>query len=538
MGVAQRSLWAGGRRERRRSWLGEGDERSVAATGLAPAARCVRLPAGRPSATVKVCVLQASYSDSAAEYATLDSRVSLSHLLPNDEVEHVFLDKASAVPRLRRAQADVYVNLCDGAWDEDTPGIEVVQALERLAWPFTGANARFYDPTREVMKRAATASGIDVPAGVFVHDARGLEEALDRLRLPCIVKPEHGYSSIGLTERSRVETAGQLHEQVAVTVARFGGALVEEFIEGREFSVLVASDPAGGREPLTYLPIEHRFEPGITFKTFDYKWKWPVPHVRLPCDDDELAGRLRRLSADVFRALGGNGYARADVRMDGDGRLFFLEINPNCGVFYPDDNGGTADDILLLDGIGKAGFLQQLLAFAFTRQRRLVRAYRVGWDRERGNALFAARDLAAGETIYQLEERPHVLVSRSHVERTWTAGDRELFRHYAYPITDEIYAIWDDDPAEWKPINHSCDPNAWVSGLDLCARRPIRAGEEITMDYATMYVEQPVDFACRCGTALCRGRWRGDDHRQGWFAERYGDHVTDYVRRQQREIRA
>ena len=49
---------------------------------------------------------------------------------------------------------DVYFNLCDGAADEDTPGIEVVQALERHRVPFTGATSTFYEPSREAMKAA------------------------------------------------------------------------------------------------------------------------------------------------------------------------------------------------------------------------------------------------------------------------------------------------------------------------------------------------------------------------------------------------
>jgi len=482
---------------------------------------------------MKVCVLQASYRDSKAEYASLDGRASLDRLLPEHEVEHLFLDKATAVRQLKAAHADVFVNLCDGSWDEDTPGIEVVQALERLRRPFTGADSVFYDPTREVMKRVCYYWGIDTPAYAFAYDTPGIEDALDRLRFPCIVKPEHGYNSVGLTERSRVETPDTLRIVAADVIRQFGGALIEEFMTGREFSVLIASNPGGTKEPLTYLPIEHRFESGVTFKTFDYKWKWPHPHTRLPVKEEPLASRLREMSAEAFLALRGNGYARTDIRMDRDGRLFFLEINPNCGLFYPDDNGGTADDILLLDGIGKAGFLRRMIEFAVARQQLAERAYVVRLDPVRGHGLYAAHDLAAGERIYQLEERPHILVSRSYVERTWDARHREFFRHFAYPLTDEVYVIWDDDPDQWKPINHSCDPNAWVTGLDLHARRPIAAGEEITMDYATMYAEQLVSFACRCGTALCRSSWREDDYRQAWFRDRYGDHVSDYIRRKQ-----
>ncbi|MFN8522125.1 MAG: SET domain-containing protein-lysine N-methyltransferase [Chloroflexota bacterium] len=478
-------------------------------------------------------MLQASYLGSSSPYAELDTRVCLDGLLPDHDVDHQFLEKPTAVGAVRATRADVFVNLCDGSWEEDTPGIEVVQALERLRRPFTGADSAFYDPTREMMKRICYYWGIDTPAFVFARDLAGIEEAVERIPFPCFVKPENGYSSIGLTERSRAHTPAELRAVAFEVIERFGGALIEEYIDGREFSVLVASDPTNPFEPRTYLPIEHQFEDGISFKTFDYKWKWPTPHIRLPVLDKDLASRLRAMSADVFQGLRGNGYARTDIRMDRDGRLYFLEINPNCGVFYSDDNGGTADDILRLDGVGKAGFLEQMIEFALARQKNAERAYVVRKHPGGGHAIYAARDLTAGERIYQLEERPHVLVSRSHVERTWSPRYREFFKHFAYPLTDEVFVLWDDDPDQWKPINHSCDPNAWVTGLDLHARRPIAAGEEITMDYATMYAEPLVTFECRCGANICRGGWRRGDFQEPWFRARYGDHVSDYVRQKQ-----
>ena len=72
-----------------------------------------------------------------------------------------------------------------------------------------------------------------------------------------------------------------------------------------------------------------------------------------------------------------------------------------------------------------------------------------------------------------------------------------------------------------------------MDGLALTARRPIREGEEITFDYATMYTARETDFTCACGSPSCRGAWEGRDHLEPWFLERYGDHVTEYVRRSQ-----
>ena len=74
-------------------------------------------------------------------------------------------------------------------------------------------------------------------------------------------------------------------------------------------------------------------------------------------------------SAAVFAALNGSGYARLDFRMDASGELYFLEINPQCGVFYPEGSYGSADDILAGDPAGHAGFLSHLLECALRRQR-------------------------------------------------------------------------------------------------------------------------------------------------------------------------
>jgi D-alanine-D-alanine ligase len=120
------------------------------------------------------------------------------------------------------------------------------------------------------------------------------------------------------------------------------------------------------------------------------------------------------------------------------------------------------------------------------------------------------------------------------VESNWPPRKREWFTEYAWPLTDEIWVIWADQPEDWKPVNHSCDPNAWVEGLDLVARRDLSKGEEIRVDYATYANNLLAPFDCACGAANCRGRVKEDDHLQP-FMDRYGEHLSDYVKRKRRE---
>ena len=250
-------------------------------------------------------------------------------------------------------------------------------------------------------------------------------------------------------------------------------------------------------------------------------------HAR-PCADEALAERLKEASRRVFVGLGGVSYGRCDFRVDAAGEVYLLEINPNCAIFYPPSDPGSADLILQHDPAGHRGFVEQILAAAIARHRR----GREPWEvRERAGGdygTFATVPIAEGETVQRYEEQPHVLVTRSHVERHWDERRKDWFARYAWPLTDEVWVMWSDDPEDWRPLNHSCDPNAWLDGLDVVARRPIAAGEEITLDYATFYGEAMPDFACTCGAAACRGTVRGTDH-LGPIVVPYGAHVSDYV---------
>jgi D-alanine-D-alanine ligase len=173
--------------------------------------------------------------------------------------------------------------------------------------------------------------------------------------------------------------------------------------------------------------------------------------------------------------------------------------------FYPEGFQGSADYILAFDGIGQGGFLRAIIDEGMARHARRQLPYAVKSSRD-GFAMFAARDLPKGAIVFEGEGRPQRIVTRSHVERTWPAADRDVFYRYAYPISSEVFVLWDTEPTGWAPQNHSCDANTEFVGLNLVARRDIRGGEELTVDYATFYDAHMTPFDCGCGSPNCRGR--------------------------------
>ncbi len=94
-------------------------------------------------------------------------------------------------------------------------------------------------------------------------------------------------------------------------------------------------------------------------------------------------------------------------------------------------------------------------------------------------------------------------------------------------IDDDLYLVSNETPEAGDMLNHSCEPNAGLSGSILVvAMRDIEVGEEVTFDYAMCDASDYDEFACQCGVPTCRGTVTGSDWRdpalqakyEGWFS--------------------
>lgn len=194
------------------------------------------------------------------------------------------------------------------------------------------------------------------------------------------------------------------------------------------------------------------------------------------------------------------------------GKLFFLEINFTCSVFYKDGYEGSADFILKFDGIGQAGFLQHMIREGIARHARKQKKFKVRGNSIAGYGIYATQSIAAGEVVFEGEGRSQRLATRRFVEQNWNEDQKEIFRRYAYPVSNEVFLLWDEDPSGWAPQNHSCAANTVCDGLNVIALRDIPKGEELTLDYAVFLDEHMESFVCRCGSKGCRGLISGTTH--------------------------
>jgi D-alanine-D-alanine ligase len=276
-----------------------------------------------------------------------------------------------------RREFDVFLNLCEGYEPEDLGrdprayhALEVVKALEAAGVPFTGADSRCFDPSREEMQAVAEAHGLGFAPGYHV---RGVEEALQlvkQLRFPIMVKHPRSYGSIGMFPESRAESLEQVEQQVARNCSLFGAARMEQFIVGREYNVLIVENGDDPGQPFAYPPAELVFPPGEEFWHTGIKWNYNVPFAFKEVVDCPLRARLQEAGRRMFLAMGLSGYGRCDIRIDEHGGLYILEINPNPAIMLRLEEYGPADYMILYDGDGYPGFLDRVFGAAFARQRR------------------------------------------------------------------------------------------------------------------------------------------------------------------------
>lgn len=456
---------------------------------------------------MKVCVLQPDYTTTAVDYQYYDPPRNLSHLLPGDTVDHVFLNKLTTYRQLRDLQHagyDVFVNLCEGYLEWEVPSIDVIYTLELLELPFTGPTTLLYDPPKERMKYVAFCEGVLTPAYVLIETETDINTACQQLSFPIFVKPAKAGDSLGIDNDSLVHSRDELVAKVKALQADYPQVLAEAYIAGREFTILVAAN-ADGKNVSSFKPVEYIFPEGFAFKTYALKTSELHPNANIPCNEPNIEAQLKDAATRIFKGFNGVGYARLDFRMNEKGELYFLEINFTCSVFYQDGYEGSADYILKYDGIGQASFLGHMIAEGIARHQRMKKKYTIKGNAIAGYGIYATQDIGPNDLIFNGEGLSQRLITRRFVETNWNETEKEIFRRYAYPVSNEVFLLWDNDPSAWAPQNHSCSPNTAYDGLNVIATRAISRGQELTLDYASFLDERMEPFQCHCGAPNCRG---------------------------------
>ena len=233
------------------------------------------------------------------------------------------------------------------------------------------------------MKEAFDRFGVTTPAWEVV-DEQNLGGLIGRLKPPVLLKPAVSGGSMGVSVKNVVYCQDELVDRFAEMKEGYrgwnlfaDGLLAEDFIKGREFTTFVV----GTVKPYVYPAVERVFHESLReeekFLSFDRLWEIYEEEAPMPEEanfynyalaPDFLQNALAHLSLDAYRSVGGQGYARLDIRMDGEtGKLFVLEVNAQCGI-SEDENFTSIGAILRYADASFADLIREILIDAFVRR--------------------------------------------------------------------------------------------------------------------------------------------------------------------------
>lgn len=267
---------------------------------------------------------------------------------PVNEIAKILSDAGHEVARVgvrhdlrwlpKARAADLIFNLCEGIngvgkWED-----LVAATIELAGIPMTGCSSWTITlcHNKAIVNAVLQAAELPVPRWVV---PRGHRVARD-FPLPAIVKPAAEDASVGIEQSSVVRSRAQLEARVAQHSESYDEVLVQEYIDGREFAVGFIGDMT-----LPISEIDFGAMPDNAWKILSFSAKWekgsvedtgtqPVCPARV---DKELEKKIVSAAQAAWKAVGGSGYGRVDLRVDHDGEPWILEVNPNPDI--SDDAG-------------------------------------------------------------------------------------------------------------------------------------------------------------------------------------------------------
>ncbi|HJL01362.1 MAG TPA: ATP-grasp domain-containing protein [Polyangiaceae bacterium LLY-WYZ-15_(1-7)] len=273
---------------------------------------------------------------------------------------------------LRRAiddwEPDVVFNLLEEFHGEVLYDAYVASYLELKRVAYTGCNPRGLILARDKALSKKVLAYHRIPVPRFAVFPRGRKVRRPKsLAFPVIVKSLVAEGSEGIAQASVVTSDEALAERVAFVHRTVGtDAVAEQFIDGRELYVAVL-----GNHRLRVLPTWELFLDGLPAdapRIATRKVKWDVGYQKKHGIDigparplpEEVERKLPKLARRICRALNVDGYVRIDFRLTPEGKLYFLEANPNPDVAWGEEFASAAeaaglDYEALLDRIVKNG---------------------------------------------------------------------------------------------------------------------------------------------------------------------------------------
>ncbi|MBN2361159.1 MAG: ATP-grasp domain-containing protein [Deltaproteobacteria bacterium] len=245
-------------------------------------------------------------------------------------------DIGKLVAALEKARPDVVFNLAEALGGESQLEAGVAFLLDLLGVVYTGSPPLTLAAALDKPLAKALLHQRSVPTPRSWVLDRG-DEPLEALPAVCIVKPAREDASHGISLDSVVRSPEAARARARYLIEKYGQpALIEEFVEGREFNVSLLGD-GRSTQVLALTEIDFSGFPAGKPRLVTYAAKWQPdspeyqgsPSIAAREVSPAVADRIRAAALAAYTALGVRDYGRIDIRLAADDTPLVLDVNPN-----------------------------------------------------------------------------------------------------------------------------------------------------------------------------------------------------------------
>ena len=200
--------------------------------------------------------------------------------------------------------------------------------FDMLHLPYSGcgvlASSLTYD--KFVCNQYLKGFGVRIAESLLLRRGQSIadEDVIQKIGLPCFIKPNLGGSSFGVT---KVKTPGQIQPAIAKAFEEAPEVIVEAFMDGTEITCgCYKTSQSSVVFPITEVVSHHEY--------FDYDAKYKgdsdeITPARIP---DELRDRVQKLTSAIYDILGARGIIRVDYIITEGSKINLLEVNTTPGM--------------------------------------------------------------------------------------------------------------------------------------------------------------------------------------------------------------
>jgi D-alanine-D-alanine ligase len=256
--------------------------------------------------------------------------------LGHEAVLHELDGTPKSLLALARLECDLVFNLTESFAGDDTADFKIAGFLELIGQRYTGSGTHglMLAQDKAIAKKIFAFHGIHTP--VFARSYRGRLDFSHDLQFPVIVKPAREDGSIGIEFSAVVSSIRELMERMDWLHQHFDSpVLIEEYVDGREMYVGVLGNDKPEALPVVELDLSKLPDGTPRIAAAEVKWGKGTSAYRdtksiIPTDlAEETVVSLQQTAIAAYQALELRDYGRVDMRLQRDGRIHVIEVNPN-----------------------------------------------------------------------------------------------------------------------------------------------------------------------------------------------------------------